>query len=65
MEPLRKLRQDCTNPTTFKNISGPGQETAVKKVLLAPEELLKHMISKNEISCKESLKIIAKSLNGK
>lgn len=59
MEPLRKLRQDCTVPTVM-NKSHQG----VAKRLLSPEELHKHLVSNHEIECKSQLRALTSSLNG-
>lgn len=58
MEPLRKLRQDCTVPTLLSN-------TNKSKRLLSPEELQQHLSSKHEIECKSQLRSVASTLNGK
>lgn len=59
MEPLRKLRQDCTIPTLLSKTD----QTVTKKVL-SPDELLQHLLNKNEIDCKAELRSIVSSLNG-
>lgn len=58
MEPLRKLRQDCTVPTLLS-------KTNNSKRLLSPEELQLHLAGKHEIECKSQLRSIASTLNGK
>lgn len=58
LEPLRKLRQDCTIPSAFER-----QLKSTKKNL-KPDELLKHLMSKNEIEAKSELRTIAWCLNG-
>lgn len=60
MDPLRKLRQDCTAPMIF---SKNANQTKIKK-LLTPDELLKHMQNINENDCKSELRTIASSMNG-
>lgn len=59
MEPLRKLRQDCTVPSVLNKVV-----TTTKKKLLSPEELQKHLVNNNENECKSQLRSIASSLNG-
>lgn len=59
MEPLRKLRQDCTVPSVLNKVV-----TTTKTKLLSPEELHKHLVNKNESECKQQLRTIASSLNG-
>lgn len=58
LEPLRKLRQDCTMPS----VVGKGEQVA--KRLLSPDELYTHLLTVNEIECKSKLRAIASSLNG-
>lgn len=58
MEPLRKLRQDCTVPSVMNKNQGVG------KRLLSPEELHKHMVTNHETECKSQLRALASSLNG-
>lgn len=60
MEPLRKLRQDCTAPMIFTKTA---KQTKKKKVL-APDELLKHLQNNNESDCKTELRTIVSSMNG-
>lgn len=56
MEPLRKLRQDCTIPS----VSDQGKQ----KKNLKPEELLTHLTTVNENDAKQELRTITSSLNG-
>lgn len=58
LEPLRKLRQDCSIPSIHERNLG------VAKRNLKPDELLEHLISKNEIEAKSELRSIAWCLNG-
>lgn len=60
LEPLRKLRQDCTVPSLVHK----GQDQHITKKLLSPDELFSHLVSNNEIECKAQLRTIASSLNG-
>lgn len=60
-ESFRKLRQDCTVPTTFRK--NGRNVTAVKKIL-NPDQLLEHLVSENEIECKTFLRTLISSLNG-
>lgn len=55
MDPLRKLRQDCSVPRIFEGI---GKRT------LKPDELLEHLYKNTEIEAKSQLRSIASSLNG-
>lgn len=58
MEPLRKLRQDCTVPTIFK------ERQTKNKTVLTPDKLLKHMKTNNETDCKNELRTIISTMNG-
>lgn len=58
LEPLRKLRQDCTVPSVLTKGDNFG------KRLLSPDELYCHLVTTNEIECKTILRTIASSLNG-
>lgn len=58
LEPLRKLRQDCSIPSVSERNLG-----ATKKNL-KPDDLLKHLISKNENEAKSELRSVAWCLNG-
>lgn len=58
LEPLRKLRQDCSIPSITERHFGAGKRN------LKPDELLKHLIGKNEIEAKSELRSIAWCLNG-
>lgn len=58
MEPLRKLRQDCTVPTIFK------EKQNKTKTVLSPDKLLKHLKNNNDVDCKNELRTIVSSMNG-
>lgn len=58
MEPLRKLRQDCTVPTLLN-------KTNNSKRLLSPDQLQQHLFAKTEMECKSELRSVASTLNGK
>lgn len=58
LEPLRKLRQDCTMPSVVSK----GEQLA--KRLLSPDELYTHLLTVNEVECKSQLRAIASTLNG-
>lgn len=60
LEPLRKLRQDCTIPSILHKIN---DQTRVKKIL-KPEELHEHLVSKTSIESKSQLRSICSSING-
>ena len=60
MEPLRKLRQDCTIPSIFHRSS----EQSLVKQTLTPDELHLHLIGDTELECKSQLRTITSSLNG-
>ncbi|KAL7038671.1 hypothetical protein ACKWTF_009651 [Chironomus riparius] len=60
MEPLRKIRQDCTIANLFSNTN---DQTRVKQTLRA-EQLHEHLVSKASIECKSALRTICSSLNG-
>lgn len=60
LEPLRKLRQDCTIPNLFHQQS---DQTRIKQTL-RPEQLQDHLVSKTSIECKSALRTICSSLNG-
>lgn len=55
LEPLRKLRQDCTLPSVI----GGGMKRNLK-----PDELLTHLTTVNENDAKQLLRTITSSLNG-
>lgn len=59
MEPLRKLRQDCTIPSIIHR----SDQLTMKK-LLTPNELREHLITNNEMECKSQLRSIVSSING-
>uniref|UniRef100_A0A336MKX4 CSON001404 protein n=1 Tax=Culicoides sonorensis TaxID=179676 RepID=A0A336MKX4_CULSO len=61
MEPLRKLRQDCTVPSVF---SKTRDDQMAQKKLLSPVELHEHMIKNTEVEMKTCLRTISSSLNG-
>lgn len=58
LEPLRKLRQDCTIPSVLERNLGQSKKN------LKPDELLKHLTAKNEIEAKTELRTITSSING-
>lgn len=58
LEPLRKLRQDCSVPSIFE------RNMNQQKKNLKPDELLEHLMKKNEIEAKSELRTIAWCLNG-
>ncbi|XP_308421.5 E3 ubiquitin-protein ligase SHPRH [Anopheles gambiae] len=60
LEPLRKLRQDCTIPSVL----GVGQSALQGKKLLTPAELHEHLIASNVNECKGKLRSVVSSLNG-
>jgi E3 ubiquitin-protein ligase SHPRH len=60
LEPLRKIRQDCTIANLYV---GTNNQTKVKQTLRA-EQLHEHLVSKASIECKSALRTICSSLNG-
>ena len=60
MEPLRKLRQDCTIPSIFHRSS----EQSLVKQTLTPDELHLHLIGDTEMEYKSQLRTITSSING-
>lgn len=58
LEPMRKLRQDCTVPCVISK----GDQ--MSKRLLSPDDLYAHMLSQAEIDSKSRLRAIASNLNG-
>uniref|UniRef100_A0A182PQI4 Helicase C-terminal domain-containing protein n=1 Tax=Anopheles epiroticus TaxID=199890 RepID=A0A182PQI4_9DIPT len=60
MEPLRKLRMDCSMPS----ILGVGQSALQGKKLLTPTELHEHLVTTATNDCKGKLRSIVSSLNG-
>lgn len=58
LEPLRKLRQDCSVPSIYERNLNQNKKN------LKPDELLKHLMKKNEIDAKSELRTIAWCLNG-
>lgn len=61
MEPLRKIRQDCTAPSIFQR---SNTNSITTKKILAPNELLSHLVTNNEVDCKSELRNIISCLNG-
>lgn len=59
MEPLRKLRHDCSMPSILQKT-----DQRVNKSLLKPADLLQHMFSNTEIKVKSELRTVVSSLNG-
>lgn len=59
MEPLRKLRQDCSMPSILQK-----NDQRINKSLLKPDDLLQHLISNTEIKTKSEIRTIGSSLNG-
>lgn len=57
LEPLRKLRQDCT-------IASVQLHMGTAKKILKPDELLDHLTTTNENDARQELRTIASSLNG-
>ncbi|XP_050073071.1 E3 ubiquitin-protein ligase SHPRH [Anopheles maculipalpis] len=60
LEPLRKLRLDCTIPSVLH----VGTATLQAKKLLTPAELHEHLVSTNANDCKGQLRSVVSSLNG-
>lgn len=60
MEPLRKIRQDCTAPSIFSRTAAFDTQ----KKLLTPTELNNHIIKNTEMELKTCLRTISSSLNG-
>ncbi|XP_059615593.1 E3 ubiquitin-protein ligase SHPRH [Phlebotomus argentipes] len=60
LEPLRKLRLDCTVPSLIR--SHKSDQTTVKKIL-SPNELHVHLVGNNENEAKSQLRGIASSFN--
>lgn len=61
LEPLRRLRQDCTIPSIMQNSTN---DQARVKQTLRPEELHEHLVSKTSIETKSALRTIVSSING-
>jgi E3 ubiquitin-protein ligase SHPRH len=59
MEPLRKLRYDCSVPSIFQRT-----EQHTTKKTLSPSELHTQRVKNRENDCKSQLRSIASSLNG-
>jgi E3 ubiquitin-protein ligase SHPRH len=60
LEPLRKIRQDCTIANLFVNVN---DQTRVKQTLRS-DQLHEHLVSKTSLECKSALRTICSSLNG-
>uniref|UniRef100_A0A182XYS9 RING-type domain-containing protein n=1 Tax=Anopheles stephensi TaxID=30069 RepID=A0A182XYS9_ANOST len=60
LEPLRKLRLDCTIPSVLH----VGATTLHAKKLLTPAELHEHLVTTNVNDCKGQLRSVVSSLNG-
>ncbi|XP_058066092.1 E3 ubiquitin-protein ligase SHPRH [Anopheles bellator] len=60
MEPLRKLRQDCTIPSVL-HVGGGALQA---KKLLTPTELHEHLVTCNVNDCKSQLRTIVSMING-
>uniref|UniRef100_A0A182SRK5 RING-type domain-containing protein n=1 Tax=Anopheles maculatus TaxID=74869 RepID=A0A182SRK5_9DIPT len=60
LEPLRKLRLDCTIPSVLH----VGATTLQAKKLLTPAELHEHLVTANVNDCKGQLRSVVSSLNG-
>ncbi|XP_055700948.1 E3 ubiquitin-protein ligase SHPRH [Phlebotomus papatasi] len=61
LEPLRKLRLDCTVPSIVR---GHRQDQTTVKKILGPNELHAHLVANNENEAKAQLRNIASSFNG-
>jgi E3 ubiquitin-protein ligase SHPRH len=61
LEPLRRLRQDCTIPSIFQTTSN---DQAKVKQTLKPTELHEHLVSKTSIESKSALRTVVSSING-
>lgn len=59
LEPLRKLRQDCTIPSIFQ----PKNHSKIKQTL-RPEQLHEHLMTKASLETKSALRSICSSING-
>lgn len=60
IEPLRRLRQDCTIPTIFHQ----SNDNSRIKQILRPEQLHDHLVTKTSLETKSALRTICSSLNG-
>lgn len=60
LEPLRKLRFDCTVPSILNRV--PNEN--INKRILTPNELHNHLIKNTEHECKTCLRTISSGLNG-
>lgn len=58
MEPLRKLRYDCTVPRIFE------RDRRATNECMKPDQLLKYLVKNNENKTKSELRTIGSSLNG-
>lgn len=61
LEPLRRLRQDCTIPSIFQN---NGNDQSRVKQTLKPTELHAHLVSEALLETKSQLRTIVSSTNG-
>ncbi|XP_029716556.2 E3 ubiquitin-protein ligase SHPRH [Aedes albopictus] len=59
MEPMRKLRQDCSIPSVLHR----SDQLTMKK-MLTPTELHEHLVTSNEMDCKSQLRSVVSSING-
>lgn len=59
LEPLRKLRQDCTIPSIFHQ----NDQVRVRQTL-RPEQLHDHLVTKTSIETKSALRTVCSSING-
>ncbi|KFB51654.1 AGAP007417-PA-like protein [Anopheles sinensis] len=59
MEPLRKLRHDCTIPSILHVAN-----TLTTKKLLTPSELHEHLVTNNANECKAQLRSVVSAMNG-
>ncbi|XP_058123566.1 E3 ubiquitin-protein ligase SHPRH [Anopheles ziemanni] len=59
MEPLRKLRHDCTIPSILHVAN-----TLPTKKLLTPSELHEHLVTNNVNECKAQLRSVVSAMNG-
>lgn len=59
MEPMRKLRQDCSIPSVLHR-----SDQLTTKKMLTPTELHEHLVTSNEMDCKSQLRSVVSSING-
>lgn len=59
MEPLRKLRHDCTVPRVFERDKRFRMDDCLR-----PDQLLKYLVKNNENKTKSELRTIGSALNG-